>query len=253
MEIAGYKPRVVLSSLVMTAFSVGTASGATGDWLLRAGIGETAESPAVWSDAGNWHEGAVPSATGDGAYLTNALAFRPALRQGCRRFLDLLASGRRRRDNRHGRVSVCDQRFRRHAEFLEPQSVPKRHQAVCRPFRAECCRQRPLQLLFPVRRRVDELHVRIVRHGISQARPLRQSRWGDEGQSAVHFDIPQLVGRLPRLCAAGLAHQRRRQVDAKGRFGLYLAYWGKSRDIGRNPGARNRHYGRDVCQAYLLG
>ncbi|MBQ2630852.1 MAG: hypothetical protein IJG13_14355, partial [Kiritimatiellae bacterium] len=74
MEIAGYKPRVVLSSLVMTAFSVGTASGATGDWLLRAGIGETAESPAVWSDAGNWHEGAVPSATGDGAYLTNALS-----------------------------------------------------------------------------------------------------------------------------------------------------------------------------------
>ncbi len=74
MEIAGYKPRVVLSSLVMTVFSVGTTSGATGDWLLRAGIGESAESPAVWSDAGNWHEGAAPSATGDGAYLTNALS-----------------------------------------------------------------------------------------------------------------------------------------------------------------------------------
>ena len=56
------------------AFGFNAVHGVTGDWLLRSGIGEAIDTPALWSESENWRDGTVPSATGDGAYLTNALA-----------------------------------------------------------------------------------------------------------------------------------------------------------------------------------
>ena len=57
-----------------SAAAVVAAKGATGDWLLRSGVGESIDSAATWADDANWRGEAVPSAVGDGAYMTNALS-----------------------------------------------------------------------------------------------------------------------------------------------------------------------------------
>ena len=84
MHHDGLKAEIGRGTFGLTApFAAAVAIGAilpiassadTGEWMLRTGTGESVESPAIWSDSANWRDGAVPSATSDGAYLTNALS-----------------------------------------------------------------------------------------------------------------------------------------------------------------------------------
>ena len=60
--------------LLVCIFGICMAHGATARyWQFRAGIGETPEAPAVWSDTANWEDGEAPSGASDFAYVTNAI------------------------------------------------------------------------------------------------------------------------------------------------------------------------------------
>ena len=78
----------LLFSAYMATFNIGTVSGATGDWLLRTGVGESVESPAAWSDDENWRGGVVPSATGDGATSSDILALAQLMQNRVRHRFD---------------------------------------------------------------------------------------------------------------------------------------------------------------------